>query len=479
VIQTGNVEALQLLLNAGLGISPSVSGNEFLIYKAIYCRQNGPPDLTLRLIELLTGHEISGKADLLEYDPRQRILATSAHDPKHPRDSWTSFLKLFPERPSLFIGLFLNAKDAPIGYEVQDANRYLSMAFSLFDHGASLDVHRESSMLLKFFLSYEYNFPKVLERVFIFLLDRLAGAPISHGQGPIIRPPIHLLFTRGYNFFDTDTNAVIALRLLEYFLYLGVDPNEPDSEGNTPLALLCQIPSHALESQKLYITKAADELLRGGADINTLWKKKNCAIYEIVAQVMTWKWDQDVYSWYFQSRHHRDCNLENRDSGGTTPLGRLTAILFVAAPSTQWWHKKKKHFVSRRADYVEALLRMGTDGHVVQGTSWEKPLCAGGTPLHFACYDFDPLILLTLLKHCASEDFYRLTDTGFTPLILLEAAVNDGVLGETKAREMEELLRAFVSIEEQKIVAVSQDGIIRLEGSVVDYSIAVPFFEAQ
>ncbi|KAJ3464538.1 hypothetical protein MRS44_009324 [Fusarium solani] len=335
-VQTRNVEALQLLLSAGLDVPPSMSGNNSLLYKAICCRQNGPSDLTLCLIELFTGHEISGKGNPPKYHPREPILAASAHNPKYRRDSWTPFLKLFPERPSLFIGLFLNAKDASIRHEVQDADQYLSMAFSLLDHGASLglDVHREIPMLLKYFLSYEYKFPKVLERVFIFLLDRSAGVPISHGQDPVIRPHIHLLFTRGYNFFDTDINTVIALHLLDYFLYLGADPNEPDSKGNTPLALLCQLPFHADLDHKFYLGEAADKLLCGGADINTLWKAKNSAIYGIVAQVTTWKWGRDVYGWYFRSRHHRDCHLEYRELDGMTPLGRATAILFIAALST-------------------------------------------------------------------------------------------------------------------------------------------------
>lgn len=215
------------------------------------------------------GHEISGKGKSLEYNPRQPTPATSAHDPKSPRDSWTPFFNLFPERPSLFIGLLLNAKDAPIGYEVQDADRYLSMASSLVDHGASPDVHRESSMLLKIFLSCENDFPEVIERVFMFLLDQLAGVPISHGQAPVTRQAIHLLFTRGYNFFDIGTNAVIGLRILVRLLYLGADPNEPDSEGNTSLALLSQLPSHTHENQKLYTSEATKLLLWHGASINT------------------------------------------------------------------------------------------------------------------------------------------------------------------------------------------------------------------
>ncbi|KAI8717320.1 hypothetical protein NCS52_00807300 [Fusarium sp. LHS14.1] len=284
-VQTGNVEALQLLLDAGLDVSHSVSGNNSLVYRAIYCRLNDPSDLTFRLLEVPTGHETSGKGELSEYSSRWRIdtpshrdprlslqrpiWAVSAHDAETRRDSWTSFLKLFPERSSLFIGLFLNAQDASVRNEVQDSDRYLSMAFGLFDHGASLDVHRESSTLLKYFLSCEDNVPLVLERVCMFLLDRLAGVPISHGQGPVIKSPIHLLFTRGYNFFHTDTNAVIALRLLEYFLYLGADPNEPDSIGNTPLTLLCQLPSHARENQRLYISEAIKLLLRHSVNLNT------------------------------------------------------------------------------------------------------------------------------------------------------------------------------------------------------------------
>ncbi|RSL68329.1 hypothetical protein CEP54_002834 [Fusarium duplospermum] len=258
-VQTGNVEALQLLLNAGLDVSPSISGNNSLIYKAIYCCQNEPPDLTLRLIGLLLGHEISGKGN------PQSASATSTHDTKHPWGSWTPFLRVFQQRPSLFVGLLLNAKDAPIGYEIQDADRYLSMAYSLIEHGASLDVHRESSMLLKFFLDHEDDFPQTTERIYMFLLDRLAGVPISHGKDPVARQPIHLLFTRRYSFFDTDTNAVISLRILERLLHLGADPNEPDSGGNTPLALLCQLPVHTHENQKLYISEASRLLVDHGA----------------------------------------------------------------------------------------------------------------------------------------------------------------------------------------------------------------------
>lgn len=224
---------------------------------------------------------------------------------------------------------------------------------------------------------------------------------------------------------------------------------------------------------------AADKLFRSGADINALWKANNCAIYGILAQATTWKWGRDVYGWYFQSRHRRDCQLEHRDSDGMTPLGRATAILFTPAPSTQWCHKKKRQFGSRRADFVGALLELGADVHAVQGKSREKPLCSGGTPLHFACYDFDPLTLLALLRRGGSEDFYRVTDTGFTPLMLIEAAVKDGVLGETEAKEMKELLRAFVFTGEQKIVMVSRDGVMRLGASTSDVNVPVLFCEAQ
>lgn len=77
---------------------------------------------------------------------------------------------------------------------------------------------------------------------------------------------------------------------------------------------------------------------------------------------------------------------------------------------------------------------MGADVHAPQGTSREKPLCAGGIPSHFACYEFDPAMWRMLLDFGATEDVKRLTDMGFTPLMPLTTAVSNGVLRETEAR---------------------------------------------
>ncbi|KAM0430899.1 hypothetical protein ACHAPT_005533 [Fusarium lateritium] len=441
-IQNGNVEALQVLLDAGADLSASrsdlsipTSRIDYLISKVVYHHQEFRPYLALQLIRVLVRYQTSGEPNTGESSRRQPAEASSSHDAEDARDGCGPFGSISQKSIKPITRLLLDPKEALAGFEVRD--RYLSMAFKLLDYGERLDSYRGNSMLVKLFSSYEHDFPEFLDRLFMFLLNQLAGNFIAHSrESPIKQPLVHFLFTRGYSLFNTDANTDNDFCLLERLLDFGMDPNERDNEGNTLLALLCQLPFHAFENQRRRNCNAAELLLKRGADINSLWQAENCILYEVVAQVSKWERDEKVYSWYFKSVSSQDCNLEVRDSNNTTPLGRVAA---AAAPSPGW-HKKKQNFMWHRADFLEFLLKMGADVHARQGPSEEKPLCAGGTPLHFACYDCDLIMLRLLLDYGAGEDVNQFSDKGLTPLMLLETALCDGMVRTEEFEEMEQLL---------------------------------------
>ncbi|KAF4992458.1 hypothetical protein FDECE_13711 [Fusarium decemcellulare] len=428
-IQAGNIEALQLLLDAGPDLSIWASGINSLISEAVQYHSRFRPCVAFRLIRVLTQYDASSGPITVESSLRQPAEASSAHDPENARCSWGPFGMISQKGIIPFTRLLLDTTDAAVG-QVQDTEQLLSMANKLLDYGERLDSYRENSKLAKS-LS---NHTEFLNWLFMFLLHQLAGNFMSHSRQWLVQqPPIHFLLRPGYSLFKSDANTENDLSLFERLLGFGADPNERDSEGNTLLALLCQLPFSAFENQRRHNCSADELLLKHGVNINALRHAENCAMYGIVLPVTVDGRSERTYNWYFDSVPSRDCNLDVRDSNNKTRLGR------VAAPSPVWY-KQRQHFMWHRADFLDFLLEQGADVHARQGSSPDKPLCAGGTPLHFACYDCDPTMLRLLLDYGAGEDVNQLSDMGLTPLMLLEIAMRDGKLEAAQFEEMKQLL---------------------------------------
>ncbi|KAF4976375.1 hypothetical protein FZEAL_6951 [Fusarium zealandicum] len=470
-VQTGNIEALQLLLDAGLDVSTAATTEGSIVYKTI-CYNEDQPDLALQLVKLLLDHGAPAQGGLIRTTkfwkthilrsnlytatmmpasgPLIELLIQYGANPgtaswewkRGERECslhWMCFFHLFQEPIKPLFRLFFEASEARGGHDDQ---YYLPTAELLLKNGATIGSHREASTWLKYLLSCFISNRTSLEAVITLLLDKMAGMPASRGRHFIKRQPIHFVLSSEYHFFTTrhPDDASHGFRILQRLTDSGADTTEPDSEGNSPLSLLCQLPFGAYETQKRGKTNAGEILLTHGADINTLWDENDYILRKIVTNPTKWANEGNVFSWYFDSVSPEDCNLETRDANGMTPLGRLSAILFGTLPPNWWPLNKRQFYAWRRVDFTSFLLQKGADVHATQGTSEDKPLCAGGTPLHFACYDWDPAMLRLLLEHGASKDVNTVTDTGLTPVMILKAALSDGVVEETEFKEMEQLL---------------------------------------
>ncbi|KAG3195112.1 hypothetical protein PC129_g24862 [Phytophthora cactorum] len=86
------------------------------------------------------------------------------------------------------------------------------------------------------------------------------------------------------------------------------------------------------------------------------------------------------------------------------------------------------------------LIRSGANVHAKHSGKTQRPFLAGATPLHFACYNWDPTALKLLLAKSASEDVNLLTDTGFTPLMILVTAAIQNIVKRNEMMAMKQLL---------------------------------------
>ncbi|KIL84984.1 hypothetical protein FAVG1_11854 [Fusarium avenaceum] len=407
-IQAGNTEALKLLLDAGPDLSHWTSGVDSLISEVVCYHQRFRPYVALWMMRILTQHHASHDPNTAKSSLGRPAEASSAYDSE---SSHGPFGMISQEGVIAIKRLLSDTTDAGVSHELQDTDQYLHMANTLLHYGESLDAYRENSTSAKLLLDHSQNYPEFLDCLFMFLLYQLAGNLMLHSyRNPIQQPPIHALFTRGYRLVKSDANTGNGTSLFERLLNFGADPNERDSEGNTLLALLCQLPAHTFDN-------------------------KSCAMHGIVSWVSE-SYNERVYIWYLDSVSSQDCNIDVHDSDWMAYLDRLPmmSVLFLLR------RKKEKHFMWHRAHFLNFLLTKGADVHARQGSSLDKRLCAGGTPLHFACYDGDPAMVKLLFEHGAQEDINQLSDGGLTPLMLLETVVRNGLVEASQFKEIKQLL---------------------------------------
>ncbi|CAJ0548456.1 Ff.00g020690.m01.CDS01 [Fusarium sp. VM40] len=407
-IQAGNTEALKLLLDAGPDLSHWTSGVDSLISEVVGYHQRFRPYVALRMMRILTQHYVTHDPKTAESSLRRPAEVGSASDLENAHGP---FGMISEEGIMVIKRLLLDTTNAGVSRELPDTDQYLHMANTLLHYGESLDTYRENSRSAKFLSDHSQNYPEFLDWIFMFLLDQLAGNLMLHSyQHPIQQPPIHTLFTRGYRLFKSDANTGNDTSVFERLLDFGADPNERDSEGNTLLALLCQLPADTFEN-------------------------KSCAMHGTVSWVSESR-NERFYIWYLDSVSSQDCNLDVRDSNKTVYLGRLPVMPLPCLLR----HKKKRNFMWHRAHFLNFLLKKGADVHKRQGPSLDKPLCAGGTPLHFACYDGDPAMVKLLFEHGAEGDVNQLSDSGLTPLMVLETVGRNGLLEKSQFEEIKQLL---------------------------------------
>lgn len=407
-IQAGNTEALKLLLDAGPDLSHWTSGVDSLISEVVCYHQRFRPYVALRMMRILIQHYDNHDPKTAESSLRRPAEVSSASDLKNAHGP---FGMISEEGIIAIKRLLLDTTNAGVSHKLPDTDQYFHMANTLLHYGESLDTYCENSRSATFHSVHSQNYPEFLDWLFTFLLNHLAGNLMLHSyQHPIQQPPVHPLFTRGHRLFKSDDNTVNDASLFERLLDFGADPNERDSEGNTLLALLCQLPADTFEN-------------------------KSCAMHGTVSWVSESR-NERFYIWYLDSVSSQDCNLDVRDSNKTVYLGRLPVMPLPCLLR----HKNKRNLMWHRTHFLNFLLKKGADVHKRQGPSLDKPLCAGGTPLHFACYDGDPAMVRLLFEHGAREDVNQLSDGGLTPLIVLETVMRNGLLEESQFEEIKQLL---------------------------------------
>ncbi|KAF7543681.1 hypothetical protein G7Z17_g10550 [Cylindrodendrum hubeiense] len=118
-------------------------------------------------------------------------------------------------------------------------------------------------------------------------------------------------------------------------------------------------------------------------------------------------------------------DIDALDKDGMTPLARLVSMRAVR---------------TLRQRMLVMLVRNGANIHAKQKCGAQNSLCSGGTPLHFACYNHDPVMLKFLIDKGASEDVNSRTDAGFTPLMILVTAAAEGIIARNELASMKNIL---------------------------------------
>ncbi|KAM5354431.1 hypothetical protein ACJ41O_001080 [Fusarium nematophilum] len=444
-VRMGNIEALKLLLDAGLDVSAPETKQASLIYTAILHHQVHQPGLVLQLVGLLLDHGVPAQGGCLRYlhswdaiatletnmflaatmpnpGPLMRLLIEHGAHPDgrcwmreelrrgHEHGALNLLIDVEAETP--LMRLLLQAATAENG----EIDGFLSAASILLEHGAAIDPRCQGSTLLNFILGSNTRW-YILKRVITFLLDNGADAQAIRKYPLFARKPIHILISSRclygmLNGDDRDACAAILQRLIDH----GADPKEPENTGDAPLALICRTSQQSF-TLSIGVAPIVDVLLRNGVGLNALWDDKNSVLENIATSRGFWR-GGSISSWYsLAASSGEQLDLGGRDKNGRTPLGRLAAV-FPDWESPSPEDSCGKH----RLAMMRFLLHHGADVHAAQGPAGDDGARVEGTALHIACRSRDPEMLKLLLEHGANSDVNQLSGTGETPLMILVSA---------------------------------------------------------
>ncbi|KAK7414785.1 hypothetical protein QQX98_006387 [Neonectria punicea] len=454
----GMLSVLNWLFDAGLDVTHPTPPGGSLIYHAIYHLKAKSPGLALKFVSTLLEHGAPAHGGKMQVNgpharetfqtnlylaitiPHAQTLSDLliAHGAELETKCWMrddaggSFTKTFftseSEREPVtpVTHLLLNASISP-ELHAEDKLRTVSI---FLKHGAKIDTGFQGSSLLNYFLNRSRG--RSVLKVVHFMLDHGADMNSPFELGWVTRRPIHIFLTNpAWLNRSHRVSPKAASSVLERLLQRGTDPNMPDSGGTTPLTSACCMPvdGYARETIKL--------LLQYGAKVETPTIDGLNMLHCILGG----------YSRLFPESADRFHVLLNRapaasigidalDKDGMTPLARLASLILDKASKAE---AASDHALLRKRMMI-MLIRSGANVHAKQIGNTQKPFLAGATPLHFACYNWDPVALELLLDKGACEDVNLLTDAGFTPLMILVTAAIEKVVKRNEVMLMKQLL---------------------------------------
>ncbi|KAH6967784.1 ankyrin repeat-containing domain protein [Ilyonectria sp. MPI-CAGE-AT-0026] len=341
---------------------------------------------------------------------------------------------------------------ASVGDHTPVGRGRLTMASILLEYGANINQQFQDSTLLTKLLAEEATTD--VREVVIFMLEHGADVHGTHTLDQKRYQPIHLvlrsstLFDAGSGWFKRSRRCgqTAGLDLLRSLLEHGADPNALDELGDSPLAYACRLPLEFNAGGAIKL------LLKHGADINGVSSEGLAHLHTILNMLPHRSSEANDRLFYcpgstvleiptrFQmmmtSTVSGNIDLEARNVEG------MTALMSIAAT--------KLHLGRDQGTFFDAfticermmvmLLRNGADIHATQSGNSDNSPTFGGTALHFACYNCNIAALELLLEKGASKDVNRLTQTGFTPLMVLITGGLDKAMTKTELEHMTQVL---------------------------------------
>ncbi|KAH8680322.1 ankyrin repeat-containing domain protein [Ilyonectria robusta] len=432
------VDLVDILLKHGV----PAHGGEVVVYRELtLLRTNLYLAVTLQvsstLVRLLleNGAETEAKCwnpDLFSREGARSPLQRGASDPETPMTR------------ALF--------QASVGDHTPVGRGRLNIASILLEYGANINQQFQDSTLLTKFLAEEATTD--VREVVLFMLERGADVHGTHTIDQKRYQPIHLvlrsstLFEGGSGWFKRSRRCgqTAGLDLLRSLLEHGADPNALDELGDSPLAYACRLPLEFNAGGAIKL------LLKHGADINGVSSEGLAHLHTILNMLPHRSSEANNSLFYcpgstvleiptrFQMMMtgavSRNLDLEARNVEG------MTALMSIAAT--------KLHLGRDQGTFFDAfticermmvmLLRNGADIHATQSGNSDNSLTSGGTALHFACYNCNIAALELLLQKGASKDVNRLTQTGFTPLMVLITGGLDKAMTKAELEHMTQVL---------------------------------------
>ncbi|KAH7007032.1 ankyrin repeat-containing domain protein [Ilyonectria destructans] len=341
---------------------------------------------------------------------------------------------------------------ASVGGDTNAGRGKLTIASILLEYGANINQQFQDSTLLTKLLAEEATTD--VRDVVIFMLEHGADVHGTHTLDQKRYQPIHLIF-RSSTLFEAGSgwfkrsrrcSQTAGFDLLQRLLEHGADPNALDELGDSPLAYACRLPLDFNAGGAIKL------LLKHGADINGVSSEGLSHLHTILNMLPHRSSEANDSLFHYPgstalevptrfqmlvtSAVSRNLDLEARNVEG------MTALMSIAAT--------KLHLGRDHGTFFDAfticermmvmLLRNGADIHATQSGNSDNSPTSGGTALHFACYNCNIAALELLLEKGASKDVNSLTQTGFTPLMVLITGGLDKAMTKGELEHMTQVL---------------------------------------
>jgi ankyrin repeat protein len=434
-IRRGNIEALELLLKAGLNVERQTPMGTSLSFKVLYYLSH---DLQLAedAIRLLLKHGASPRT-LFGKPPNSYLRCTTLYwlvGLQHAQGLVRLLLQhgANPEAKSLFQTSWKGENDHPLHIHGAglvtpmirllisalycDDNALedkLATASVLVEFGATVNqpfLNNGKESLFEFILSILNGRARNKAQVLLFVLDYIAdlNTPISIDSMEML--PLHVVISLSDWSIGTAT-ASSGFRVLQHMLDLGADINAPTADGTTPLMLACKA------SGEFSTHRLIKVLILNGADTKATDNLGKCALQHIIekgSHFPTLEVAARLQMLLSYSAPEKT-NLKGNWTSGITSL----CFLISNNPVAHALRLREKASATKRR-MINMLLNAGVD--INSRCEGNDRLGTGAVALHFVCRTLDIAMLELLLSRGAGYSINKQTKKGWTPLMCLVSA---------------------------------------------------------